>query len=123
MIFLSTKFFLLLLNLDAACFFQILILDNHRLLTARQTKIYRLNSSTFLLDEQYHFNNLSNNFDHLMIICNLYSNANQTNEYKSIAHIKIASPKVCSGSGTIHWQQFKVRNSFSMWHTLNKQQH
>jgi hypothetical protein len=58
-----------------------------------------------------------------MIIFNLYSNSNHTNEYKRIAHIKLASQLFCSGSGTSHWQQFKARESFSMWHTLNKQQH
>ena len=57
-----------------------------------------------------------------MIMINLYSNSNHSNEYKRIAHVKLASPMFCSGSGTVHWQQFKARDSFSMWHTLNKQQ-
>jgi hypothetical protein len=57
-----------------------------------------------------------------MIMCNLYSNSNHTNEHKCIARVKLASPLFCSGSGTVHWEQFKARESFSMWHTLNKEQ-
>jgi hypothetical protein len=113
-------------SIDAQCYLQILLLDRHRPLITKQTKFYRLNSSNFLLGEQYDLNILtfnSNNLDRLMIMINLYSNSNHENEYKRIAHVKLASPLFCAGSGTIHWQQFKARESFSMWHTLNKQQH
>jgi hypothetical protein len=56
-----------------------------------------------------------------MIIINLYSNANNTHEHRCIARVKLASPYFCAGNGTIHWQQLKERQSFSMWHTLIKQ--
>ena len=78
------------------------------------------------MEEEYNFNILtynSNNLDRLMLMFNLYSNCNATNEHKCIARIKLASPLFCSGSGTVHWQQFKARESFSMWHTLNKESH
>lgn len=56
-----------------------------------------------------------------MIIINLYSNANNLNEHQCIARVKLASPFFCSGTGTIHWQQFKQLKSISMWHKLIKQ--
>ncbi|CAF0891159.1 unnamed protein product [Rotaria sordida] len=111
---------------DAKCYLQIILLDRHRSLLTQQTKTYRLQSSNFIIDQEHNFNIVtynSNNFDRLMIMFNLYSNANHTNEYKCIGHVKIGSPLLCSGNGTIHWQQFKARKSFSMWHTLNKEQH
>ncbi|CAF2521378.1 unnamed protein product [Rotaria sp. Silwood2] len=114
-------------KLDAKCYLQVSLLDRHRpLLSTHQTKIYRLKSSNFIIDEEFDFNILTfnpNNLDRLMIMVNLYSNSNNTNEYKCIAHVKLGSPLYCSGSGTIHWQQFKARKSFSMWHTLSKEQH
>lgn len=104
---------------------QIVLLDRHRPLTIRKTKYYRLNSPSFVIGEEYDLNILtynSNNLDRLMLIINLYSNLNNTNEHKCIAHVKLGSSLLCSGSGTVHWQQFKARESFSMWHTLNKEQ-
>jgi len=56
-----------------------------------------------------------------MIIIKFYSNTTYLNEHQCIARIKLASHCYCSGTGTIHWQQFKERKSFSMWHTLIKQ--
>ncbi|CAF2162523.1 unnamed protein product [Rotaria magnacalcarata] len=113
-------------KLAATCYLQIILLDRHRPLAIQKTKSYRLTSSSFVIGEEYDFNILtynSNNLDRLMIVFNLYSNSNNTNEYKCIAHVKIGSPLLCSGSGTVHWQQFKARESFSMWHTFNKEQH
>ncbi|CAF1275051.1 unnamed protein product [Adineta steineri] len=111
-------------NPNATCFFRIILLDRHRPLTTHETKFYRLNSSTFSLQESRHFNILSfnsNHLDRLMIRIDFYSNINDTNEHHYIGRIKLGSPYICSGSGTIHWQQFKQRHSFSMWHTLIKQ--
>lgn len=91
---------------------------------SKQTKSFSMNSSNLILDEQHELNVLSfnpNNIDRLMVLINFYSNSNHDNEYKRLAHLKLASALFCSGSGTIHWQQFKARQSFSMWHTLNKQ--
>ena len=113
------------LSKDAKCYLRIALLDRHRLLTLQQTKTHRLNSSTISISEQFDFNILCfnfSNFDRFMLIISLYSNANVSKEFQCIAHIKLASPLLCSGSGTIHWQQFKARDSFSMWHTLNKYQ-
>lgn len=110
--------------LDAKFYFQILLLDRHRIMLNKQTKSFSMNSSNLILDEQHELNILSfngNNLDRLMILINFYSNSNHENEYKRAAHLKLASTLFCSGSGTIHWQQFKARQSFSMWHTLNKQ--
>ncbi|CAF1449277.1 unnamed protein product [Adineta steineri] len=113
-------------KLDAKCYVKILLLDRHRILSTKITKFYSLNSSNFNIAEQFDFNILtfdSNNLDRLMFMFSLYSNSNPANEYKCIARVKLASASFCSGSGTIHWQQFKLRESFSMWHTLNKEQH
>jgi len=110
--------------LGATCFFRVILLDRHRPLSTHETKLHRLNSSTFSLNEPFHFNILafnSTNRNRLMIMINLYSNANNTNEHRCIARVKLASPHICSGTGTIHWQQFNERQSFSMWHTLIKQ--
>ena len=63
----------------------------------------------------------SDNLDSIMIMISLYSNSNDTFEHRCIARIKLASSTLCSGSGTIHWQQFQLRQSFSMWHKLIKQ--
>lgn len=111
--------------LDATCYLQIVLLDRHRPLATKQTKFFKLNSTNFNLAEQYDFNIFahSRNLDRLMLSMNLFSNSNHANEYKRIAHLKISSPLFCSGSGTIHWQQFQARDSFSMWHSLNKEQH
>ncbi|UJR29183.1 hypothetical protein I4U23_010397 [Adineta vaga] len=113
-------------KLDSQCYLQILLLDRHRPLSIKQSKSYRLNSSNFTLGEQLDFNILtynSNNLDRLMLMLNLYSNCNTTNEYKCIARVKLASSLFCSGNGIIHWQQFQARGSFSMWHTLDKERH
>ncbi|CAF0867662.1 unnamed protein product [Rotaria sp. Silwood1] len=113
-------------KLDAKFYLQVILLDRHRPLSKYQTKFYRLKSSSLNIHEEHDLDILtynSNNLDRLMIMLNLYSNSNNTNEYKCIAHVKLGSPLYCSGSGTIHWQQFKIRESFSMWHTLNKEQH
>ncbi|CAF0979264.1 unnamed protein product [Rotaria sordida] len=111
-------------NSIATCYFQVILLDRHRRLSTHQTKFYRLNSSTFSLNESFNINILafnSNNLDRIMIMINLYSNTNNTNEHRCVGRVKLASPYFCSGSGTIHWQQFKQRQSFSMWHKLIKQ--
>jgi hypothetical protein len=116
---------IIFLFLDATCYFRVTLLDHHRTLSCYQTKFYRLNSSNLILGEEHDFNiltNKSNNLDRLMINIGLYSNSNHTNEHRCIAHIKLASPLYCSGSGNVHWQQLQARDSFSMWHTLNKQQ-
>lgn len=110
--------------LEANCYFQVILLDRHRPLTMYQTKSHRLNSSTFSVDEIFNFNILAfnaNNLDRIMIMINLYSNSNHKHEYRCIARVKVASPYFCSGSGTVHWQQFRKRQSFSMWHKLVKQ--
>ena len=76
-----------------------------------------MNSSTFFLNEPFDFNILtfnSNNLDRIMIMINFYTNANNSNEYQCIARVKLASPYFSSGNGTIHWQQFKERQSFSI---------
>ena len=52
---------------------------------------------------------------------NFYSNSTHTYEHQCIGRVKLASPYFCSGTGAIHWEQFKERQSFSMWHTLIKQ--
>jgi len=112
-------------NLDATGYLRVVLLDRHRPLTSHQTKPFRLNSATNPINEQYDLNILtyhSNNFDRLMILISFYSNGNQQNEHRCIARIKLASPHLASDSGTIHWQQFKARESFSMWHTFNKYQ-
>lgn len=57
-----------------------------------------------------------------MVLVSFYSNANPENEHRCVARVKLGSPLYCADSGTIHWQQFKARESFSMWHTLNKYQ-
>ncbi|CAF3498120.1 unnamed protein product [Rotaria sp. Silwood1] len=111
-------------NSMATCYFRVILLDRHRPLSTHQTKSYRLNSSTFSLNESFNINILafnSNNLDRIMIMINLYSNANGKNEHRCIARVKLASPYFCSGTGTIHWQRFKQRQSFSMWHKLIKQ--
>jgi hypothetical protein len=56
-----------------------------------------------------------------MIMIKFYSNTNQFHEHRCTARIKLASYLFTSGTGTIHWQQYKQRQSFSMWHTLIKQ--
>jgi hypothetical protein len=56
-----------------------------------------------------------------MIMIKFYSNTNNLNEHQCIGRVKLASYYFCSGTGTVHWQQFKERQSFSMWHTLIKQ--
>ena len=125
-LFLIKYFNELVALLDANCYIQIILLDHYQPLIIKQTKFYRLNVSNFIINEKFNFNIFtcnSNNIDRLIFIFNLYSNLNSTNEYKCVACIKIASPLFCSGSGTIHWQQFKMRKSFSMWHTLNKIQY
>jgi glycosyltransferase involved in cell wall biosynthesis len=113
------KIFLLV----GTCFFQVILLDRYRPLSTQQTKSHRLNSSTFSLHEPLQFNILafnSNNLDRIMIMIKFYSTSNHLNEQRCIARIKLASQFFCSGTGTIHWQQFKERQSFSMWHTLIK---
>ncbi|UJR20521.1 hypothetical protein I4U23_023649 [Adineta vaga] len=108
----------------ATCFFRVILLDRHRPLATQETKSHRLNSSFFSFQNPLNFNILAfncNNLDRLMIIINLYSNANPKNEYQCIGRVKLASSYICSGNGTIHWQQFKERQAFSMWHTLIKQ--
>ncbi|CAF1107822.1 unnamed protein product [Adineta ricciae] len=113
-------------RLDAKFYLQILLLDRHRPLSVKQTKFFGLNSSNLTLDEHFDFNVLSynsNNFDRLMLMINLYSNSNSINAYKCVARVKLASSLFCSGNGIVHWQQFQARGSFSMWHTLNKEQH
>ena len=112
--------------LDAKFYLQVLLLDRHRPLSIKQTKFFGLNSSNLTLDEHFDFNVLSynsNNFDRLMLMINLYSNSNSMNAYKCVARVKLASSLICSGNGIVHWQQFQARGSFSMWHTLNKEQH
>ncbi|CAF2497083.1 unnamed protein product [Rotaria sp. Silwood2] len=111
-------------NSTATCYFRVILLDRHRPLSTHQTKSYRLNASTFSLNESFNINILafnSSNRDRIMIMVDLYSNAKNMNEHRCIARIKLASPYFCSGTGTIHWQQFKQRQSFSMWHKLIKQ--
>ena len=119
----NDKFFLL----DAKFYLQVTLLDHHyRILSTKQSQFYRLDSSHLTLDEQYDLNILSyhsNNLDRLILMFNFYTNSNHTNEYKCVARVKLASALFCSGSGTIHWQQFQARESFSMWHTLNKEHH
>lgn len=112
-------------KLDATCYLQTVLLDRHRPLATKQTKFFKLNSTHFNLSEQFDFNIFAHtrNLDRLMLSINLFSNSNHANQYKRIAHLKISSPLFCSGSGTIHWQQFQARDSFSMWHSLNKEQH
>jgi hypothetical protein len=109
---------------DGTGFFQVILLDRHRPLSTQQTKSFRLNSSTFSFHEPLEFDILafnSNNFDHIMIIIKFYSNVNQYNEHRCTFRIKLASYLFTSGTGTIHWQQFQERQSFSMWHHLIKQ--
>ncbi|CAF4329945.1 unnamed protein product [Rotaria magnacalcarata] len=48
--------------------------------------------------------------------------ANNTSEHRCIARVKLASPYFCSGTGTLHWQQFKQHHSLSMWHKLVKKE-
>ncbi|CAF3401265.1 unnamed protein product [Rotaria socialis] len=110
-------------NAATTCFFRVILLDRHRSLSTHQTKSYRLNSSTVLLNESFALNILafnSNNLDRIMIMINLYSNANNATEHRCIARVKLASPYFCSGTGTLHWQQFKQHHSLSMWHKLVK---
>ncbi|CAF3971890.1 unnamed protein product [Rotaria magnacalcarata] len=109
----------------ATCFFRVILLDRHRPLSTHQTKYYRLNSSTVLLNESLDLNILafnSNTLDRIIILINLYSSANNTSEHRCIARVKLASPYFCSGTGTLHWQQFKQHHSLSMWHKLVKKE-
>ncbi|CAF0845000.1 unnamed protein product [Adineta ricciae] len=111
-------------NLAATCFFRIILLDRHRPLSTHETKYHRLNSSSFVFHDPLNLNILafnSTHLDRLMLMIDLYSNANQTDEHRCIGRIKFGSSFLCSGSGTIHWQQFRERQAFSMWHTLIKQ--
>lgn len=112
-------------DLDATGYLRVVLLDRHRTLTSHQTKPFRLNSTSNPINEQYDLNILSyhaNNFDRLMVLVSFYSNANPTNEHRCVARIKLGSAHLLADSGTIHWQQFKARESFSMWHTFNKYQ-
>ncbi|CAF3742683.1 unnamed protein product [Rotaria socialis] len=74
-------------NAATTCFFRVILLDRHRSLSTHQTKSYRLNSSTVLLNESFALNILafnSNNLDRIMIMINLYSNANNATEHRCI---------------------------------------
>lgn len=108
-------------NVNANGFFQIVLLDRHRPLSTYQTKSYRLNSSTFALEEPIDLNILAfhpNNFDRIMIMIYFYANLR---EHQCLGRIKLSSIDFTSGTGTIQWQQLKDRQEFSMWHRLNKQ--
>lgn len=110
---------------EATCYLQVSLFDRHRRLTSQKTKRHRLNSTMFNIDEQFDFNILnfsSCNFDRFMIEISFHSNSTQTKEHRCLAHLKVGSIFLCSGSGPTHWQQVRTRNSFSMWHFLNKYQ-
>lgn len=110
-------------SLDATGFFQIVLLDRHRTLSTHQTKSFRLNSSTFILNNPIDLNILAfngENLDRMMLMIQFYSNGNPLNEYHCIGRMKFSSFLYSSGTGSLHWQQFQERQSFSMWHTLIK---
>ena len=60
------------------------------------------------------------NLDRMMLMIQFYSNGNPLNEYHCIGRMKFSSYLYSSGTGSLHWQQFQERQSFSMWHTLIK---
>jgi hypothetical protein len=82
-----------------------------------------MNSSTLNVAAHFDWNIVAfspNNIDRLMILISFHSNAASTGEHRCLARVKLGSPLFSSGSGSVHWQQFIARQSFSMWHSLNK---